>query len=77
LTETVDELLAQVRARRRLPSPSKRRAIRERAGVSLRDLADALGVSHAAVRGWEQGATPRDRRAEYADVLAELDRAAH
>jgi DNA-binding transcriptional regulator YiaG len=77
LTETVDELLAQVRARRRLPSPTERRAIRERAGVSLRDLAAALNVSHGTVRGWEQGATPRGRRAEYADVLAELERAAH
>jgi DNA-binding transcriptional regulator YiaG len=68
-------LLDQVRARRRLPPPAERKEIRERAGVSLRDLALVLGVSHAAVRGWEQGATPREQRAAYADVLAELKRA--
>jgi hypothetical protein len=33
-------------------------------------------VSYATVRGWENGATPRERRAEYADVLSELKRAA-
>jgi DNA-binding transcriptional regulator YiaG len=38
-------------------------------------MAVVLGVSHAAVRGWEQGATPRERRAQYADMLAELKRA--
>jgi hypothetical protein len=36
----------------------------------------ALDVSHATVRGWEQGATPREKRAEYADLLAELKRVA-
>jgi DNA-binding transcriptional regulator YiaG len=76
LSESVDTLLAQVRARRRLPPARERRQIRERAGVSLRSLASVLDVSHATVRGWEQGATPRERRAEYADVLAELKRAA-
>jgi transcriptional regulator with XRE-family HTH domain len=69
-----DELLERVRARRRLPPPTERRRIRERAGVSLRDLAAAVGVSHATIRNWEAGATPREHRAAYARLLEELDR---
>ena len=76
LSGRVDELLEQVRARRRLPPPGERERIRKRAKVSLRAMGLALEVSHATVRGWEQGATPRERRAEYADLLAELKRAA-
>lgn len=69
------ELLAQVRARRRLPLPSERRRIREDAGVSLRAVAAALGVSHTAVASWEMGVTPRAHRAAYAQLLTELERA--
>ena len=71
-----DELLERVQARRRLPPPTERRRIRERAGVSLRDLAAAVGVSHATIRNWEAGATPREHRAAYARLLEELDRIA-
>jgi DNA-binding transcriptional regulator YiaG len=77
LSETAkEEMLKKVRARRLLPPADERRRIRQQAKVSLRNLAHALDVSHATVRGWERGATPRDRRAEYADVLAELKHAA-
>ena len=68
----VDALLERVRARRELPVAAARRRIRQAAGVSLRELADALGVSHAAVRGWEAGATPREHRAAYAGLLEAL-----
>jgi DNA-binding transcriptional regulator YiaG len=67
-----DELLDRVRAQRRLPLPTERRRIRERAGVSLRDMAGALGVSHATIRNWEAGATPREHRGAYARLLDEL-----
>jgi hypothetical protein len=40
----VDELIEHVRSRRKLPSASERRRIREAAGVSLRDVGAALGV---------------------------------
>lgn len=73
---TSDELLERVRARRRLPPPTERRRIRERAGVSLRDLAAAVGVSHATIRNWEAGSTPREHRAAYARLLEELARIA-
>jgi DNA-binding transcriptional regulator YiaG len=71
---TQDELLAQVRARRSLPSAAERRRIREEAGVSLRDVAAVLGVSHSLVRHWELGGTPRKQRAAYGDLLEELRR---
>jgi transcriptional regulator with XRE-family HTH domain len=41
--------------RRRLPSPSERRAIRERAGLSQADLARDLDVSTTVVGLWERG----------------------
>jgi transcriptional regulator with XRE-family HTH domain len=70
-----EELLERVRARQKLPRPAERRRIRERAGVSLRDMAAAVGVSHASIRTWEAGKwTPRVHRAAYVDLLAELKR---
>ena len=41
LSGTVDELLAQVRAQRRLPPPAERVRIRKRAKVSLRAMGAA------------------------------------
>jgi transcriptional regulator with XRE-family HTH domain len=76
LTASVDTLLERVRSRRQLPVPSERRRIREQAGVTLRDVAIALGVSHTAVAKWEAGATPREQRNAYARLLDELDRIA-
>jgi transcriptional regulator with XRE-family HTH domain len=71
-----EELLQRLRARRQLPVPAERRRIRIAAGASLRDLANALGVSHAAVADWERGATPRGKRVAYAALLEELKRMA-
>ena len=65
-------LLDEVRARHRLPNAAERRRIREDAGLSLRAVGGALGVSHSAVAAWETGATPREHRAAYAQLLAEL-----
>lgn len=71
---TVDELIAEVRSRRKLPRKEERRRIREAAGVSQRELARALGVSWTAIQRWEDGATPRAHVAEYADALERLAR---
>jgi transcriptional regulator with XRE-family HTH domain len=73
-----DELLAQLRAQRQLPAATERRRIREAAGVSIRQLAEALGVSPMAPVRWEQGAMPRDPRLvrEYGELLVELSRLA-
>jgi DNA-binding transcriptional regulator YiaG len=72
------ELLARVRSRRGLPLPAERRRIRERAGVSLRELATAIGVSHVAITRWEAGAQPANpaHAAAYGRLLEELKRVA-
>jgi transcriptional regulator with XRE-family HTH domain len=74
MTTGTEQLLEQVRSRRRLPPPAERRRIRKQAGVSLRDMGAALGVSHSLVAKWEAGATPRERREAYAQLLADLER---
>ena len=71
----VDDLLSRVRARRRLPAAAERREIRERAGVSQRELALALDVSWTAVHRWEKGAR-RSHETAYADALEGLKQAA-
>jgi transcriptional regulator with XRE-family HTH domain len=73
VTSGVDELLEQVRSRRKLPAKSERRRIRKAAGLTLRDVALALGVSHTAVQKWEDGAMPREpMKNDYARLLEEL-----
>jgi DNA-binding transcriptional regulator YiaG len=57
---TEEELLAQVRSKQKLPPKKERRRIRERADVSIRELAAAIGVSHMAIVRWEAGSTPAD-----------------
>jgi DNA-binding XRE family transcriptional regulator len=58
----------------RLPSPSRRRQIREEAGVSLRAGAAALGVEVLTLRRWEGGKRPRslDAQIAYAEFLDRL-----
>jgi DNA-binding transcriptional regulator YiaG len=75
-TTGVDDLVERVRSRKQLPGPAERRRIREAAGVSLRDVAAAVGVSHTAVASWEAGATPREHRTAYLRLLEELHRIA-
>ena len=57
-----------------LPSLSRRRAIRVRAGASLEEVGELVGVSGEAVRTWEIGRSlPSEaHRDDYIDVLAEL-----
>jgi hypothetical protein len=69
----IETLMAQVRSRRQLPPRHERREIRARAGVSLRDVGTAIGVSHSLVRYWEQSGDPRgEHRAAYAELLERL-----
>jgi predicted transcriptional regulator len=49
-----DGLLSQVRAAQ-LPSPRERRRIRETAGVSIREAAEAVGVTAMSFWSWESG----------------------
>jgi DNA-binding transcriptional regulator YiaG len=58
----------------RLPSPTRRRAIRVRAGATLEEVGELVGVSGEAVRLWETGQrTPSEsHRGDYVDVLDAL-----
>lgn len=72
------ELLERARVANRLPPPSRRRQIRERAGATQRELAGALDVTVMALNRWERGLTkPRGRHAAaYARLLEQLEAAA-
>jgi DNA-binding transcriptional regulator YiaG len=61
-------------SRTKLPSPTRRRAIRVRAGATLEEVGDLVGVTSEAVRLWETGQrTPSQaHRDDYVDVLDEL-----
>jgi len=71
------ELLIRAKAASRLPTPSRRRSIRERAGATQAELATALGVSKQALERWERGdAKPRGRHAAaYVLLLEQLEAA--
>ena len=75
VSDTVAERIrSRLQVRNDLPPPSERRALRQAAGLSQKEMADAIGVTRAAVSHWESGArTPRgkflDRYAEAVRVL--------
>ena len=64
-------LEAKVSARRDLPPPQVRKALREGAGLSMDDIAEAVGCSRQAVAHWEAGRRyPRaEHLAAYVRVL--------
>jgi DNA-binding transcriptional regulator YiaG len=68
------KLQEKLRARRALPPPEECRAIRERAGATQEDLADAIGTHRECVSRWERGVRrPRGRLLfDYLAVLNEL-----
>jgi transcriptional regulator with XRE-family HTH domain len=52
--------MEEVRARRQLPEPVMRRAIRKAAGVSQKRAGEEIGVTHQAIARYEDGTrTPR------------------
>ena len=54
-----------LRAHADLPEPAERRSLRESAGLSQQEIADAVGVTRAAVSHWETGT--RSPRGEVRD----------
>lgn len=70
----IDQLLADAKRARDLPPPAVRRHLRERAGLSQEQLAQALGVGRTAVTRWETGARePRPAvRLDYIEILERL-----
>jgi transcriptional regulator with XRE-family HTH domain len=69
-------LEALIEARRQLPPPSVRRALRLEAGLALADVAEAVGCTRQAVANWESGTSqPRGRNVtSYVAVLSMLRR---
>ena len=62
--------------RTRLPEASRRKQIRETAGVTIREMAALAGVSPMTVCRWERGTTPApDLAAKYREVLDALEAA--
>lgn len=76
MTSKVEDLVERVRLRQQLPPPAMRRAIRESAGASQREVAEALQVSRQTLIRWECGArSPRpESAARYASLLLALQR---
>lgn len=67
-------IAAKLAARRRLPGPEMRRAIRVSAGVTQADVAESIGVARESVARWEAGVRcPRgETLLRYVDLLDEL-----
>jgi DNA-binding transcriptional regulator YiaG len=74
---TSQELLERARAFGRLPAPARRRSIRESAGISQREMAEALDVHAMTLNRWERGVVrPRGMKAAaYLRLLEQLDQA--
>lgn len=74
MTFTVaDEIRSRLRVRE-LPAPSECREIREAAGLSQQEMADAISVTKATISHWESGLrNPRGAlRARYAEAIRTL-----
>lgn len=65
MTATALRVRARLRLHQDLPTPEERRAIREAAGLSQGELAEAIGTTRQAISNYETGArTPRGARLE-------------
>ena len=72
----MNDLIADSRRSRFLPSPELNTATRREAKVSRARMAEELGVHPVTIARWERGTrTPRGRlRLAYAELLEELRR---
>ena len=73
LRRRLDAVLAQ-HERIDLPDPTERRRIRIESGLSLRELAGVVGVSHMSIQRYETGTreVSREVRPAYAEALRML-----
>lgn len=78
MDSTRQRILNQIRVRRSLPPPEQRVALRKAAGLTLQEVADAVGVTAAAVWNWERGERKPNAKhlAAYLDALDALGEAA-
>lgn len=61
----------------RLPSPYQRRRLRIAAGMTLKDVGEAVGTARpGTVQSWERGTNPRgERLIRYAELLRSIEEA--
>jgi len=73
----LEEARTRMRERYLLPSPGKRRTLRQRSGLAQSDLARLLGVTASAVSRYETGErTPRPEVLHlYLELLGQLESA--
>ncbi|MBT2391635.1 helix-turn-helix transcriptional regulator [Streptomyces sp. ISL-1] len=78
MTATADYIRSRLGVRLELPQPDERRALREAAGLTQQEVADAIGVTRAAISQWEAGTrTPRGALLDrYVDAIRALRDAA-
>ncbi|MGW2584520.1 helix-turn-helix domain-containing protein [Streptomyces virginiae] len=78
MTDTADRIRVRLHVRRCLPPPPERRELRKATGLTQQELADAVGVTRAAVSHWEKGVrTPRGELLDrYVDALVAMKEAA-
>jgi DNA-binding transcriptional regulator YiaG len=70
-----DDILTELRERKSLPTPHRRREIRRTVGLSQRTLAEAIGTSRSSLARWEAGAAwPRGAELQhYVRLLERLE----
>jgi transcriptional regulator with XRE-family HTH domain len=73
---SIEAAIEQARTRRRLPEPTLRRYLRERAGLSQDAVARAVGVEVSTISRWERGTREPRYGAALAAYLDVLDRLA-
>lgn len=70
---TRKQILQLVHARRPLPPPEQRAALRKAARLRLQDIANVIGVTATTVWNWERGVEPKAKHyAAYRDILDTL-----
>jgi DNA-binding transcriptional regulator YiaG len=74
--ERLEAALARARNCRRLPPPAVRRALREQLRVPQAAIAEAVGVTPAAVSRWESGRRSPRPGVTFEKYLGVLDRLA-
>ena len=75
-SETVATIVEGVRSARLPGTASSRKRLRQRAGLSLREVASVVGVHPMTVLRWEEGVQPRrDHAIAYRQLLDALEEA--
>lgn len=74
----IERVRTRIHVHSSLPEPAQRRALREAAGLTQRELADALRVDRTTIAHWESGRhTPNGKLLDaYVDALRVLQEAA-